>query len=386
MAVIDVLTFRGPEDVLVWKWEPEESRWGRRKDELRLGTQLVVRPSFVAVFVKGGQIADIFAPGTYTLSTKNLPILTKLISIPFGGESPFKAEVFFINKAVVMNTKFEIPPFNMLDPNFKVPIPITCFGSFALRVGEARQFLTKVMGNMGVMSAAKMREYFRGVITEGIKSAIGKVTRAEKMSPMELEGAVGEVSERIFPNIESTVVRYGVHLEMMNIEGISIIDEDPRVKAVIDQYNQIMSEDLAERLRLKRRGDHLDVYRTERTFDTTEEAAKSIGKAGGVGGDSNIMGTVVGLGMAQPIAGTMANVMQGAMNQIPSQYPGQYPNAYMYAQQPQQPQQPPQPHNNGAIGKEEILQTIRDLDELRKMGALTDEEFAAKKRDLLSKL
>ena len=371
MAFIDVLKFRGPEDAIVWKWEPEAQRWGRRQEELRIGTQLVVNQSFVAVFVSGGRIADIFAPGTYTLSTKNLPILDKLISLPFGGESPFKAEVYFINKSVVMDTRFNLPSFNMLDPNFKVPIPLTCSGSFAIRVGEARQFLTKVLGNLDVFTADRMKEYFRGVITENIKSAIGKIARSQHLGPMEMESAVGDVSEQILPIITATLEKYGVHLEMLNIESISIIDDDPRVAKIIDEYQRIMSDDLAERLRLKRRGENIDVYRTERTFDTTEAAANNLGESGG--GGNGIVGAVVGMGMAQPMAGAMANVVQGALGQMPL---GQHP----YQQQPQQPSP------NTVQNRENILQTIRELDELHKAGVLTDEEFAAKKKELLSKI
>lgn len=95
MAIIDVLKYDGPNNVLVWKWRPQERNKKRhfelfgnqrnydlRQDQLRYGTQLVVNQSQIAVFVKDGQIADIFATGRYTLSSKNLPILDKLLGIP----------------------------------------------------------------------------------------------------------------------------------------------------------------------------------------------------------------------------------------------------------------------------------------------------------------
>ena len=370
MAFIDVLKFRGPDNALVWKWEPEESRWGNRREELRLGTQLVVNQSFIAVFVSGGQIADIFAPGTYTLSTKNLPILDKIVALPFGNQSPFKAEVYYINKSVIMDTQFTVPPFNMLEPNFKVPIPLTCSGSFAIRVGEARLFLTKLFGSLTVLTPDRMKEYFRGVITENIKTTIGKVARSQKLGPFELEASVCEVAEFVNPVVSKSLEKYGVHLEMLNIEGISIIDSDPRVVKVINEYQRIMADDLSERMRLKRRGENIDVYRTERTFDTTEAAATSIGHGGG---DNGVMGAVVGMGMAQPVAGAMANIMQGALGQYPV---GQFPGS---------PYQQPHSQTN-TVNKDDILKTIRDLDALRKAGALTDEEFVAKKHELLSKL
>lgn len=373
MALVDVLKFRGPQNALVWKWEPESqvSFWGSwgnyRSEELRLGTQLVVNQSFVAVFVKGGQIADIFGPGTYTLSTKNLPILSKIINLPFGNESPFKAEVYYINKAVLMDIGFEISPFNMLDQNFKVPIPITCKGSIAIRAGEVRSFLTKICGSLDVLTSKNIEEYFRGVIVEKVKSAIPKSAREYGFGPMELEACVGDVAENVKPIIADTLERYGVYLELFNIEGISIVDDNPQVKAVIESYHNILSKNYEETLKLQRIGKHISAYSTERGFDTAEAAANSVGQGGN--GDSGIMGAVVGMGLAQPVAGTVANVVQGAMNNFVGGQP-------FHSVQGQRVQS----------SEDDIYEKICKLKDLHEKGILTDEEFAKKKQELLSKL
>ena len=89
MAIIDVLKYSGPTNVLIWKWRPKDG--GKREIELRLGTQLVVNESQEAIFYKGGKALDVFGPGTHTLKTKNLPILSKLVGLAFGGDTPFKA-------------------------------------------------------------------------------------------------------------------------------------------------------------------------------------------------------------------------------------------------------------------------------------------------------
>ena len=92
MAIIDVLKYSGPTNVLIWKWRPKDD--GKRETELRLGTQLVVNESQEAIFYKGGKVQDIFGPGTHTLSTKNLPFISKIVGSAFGGDTPFTAEVF----------------------------------------------------------------------------------------------------------------------------------------------------------------------------------------------------------------------------------------------------------------------------------------------------
>ena len=378
MAFIDVLKYDGPNNALVWKWRPKDRGKRRtellgnqrdfdeRQEEIRWGSQLVVNHSQIAVFVKGGQIADIFSGGTYTLSTKNLPILVSIMSLPFGLSSPFKAEVYYINKAVAMDAKFNLAPFNMIEPNFRVPIPVEARGSLAIKVGEARQFLSKIIGTMPDMDTTRLKEYFRGVIVENVKTAIIRIAKEQKISPLELEGSVMEVSDSVKDEISKTLEKYGIKLELFNIEGISIVDDDPRVKKVVEDSHRLMSVDIEERMRLKRRAENIDVYKIERQFDTTEKAAENMG--GGLGDGGGILGTIVSLGMAQPLANTMAGVVGNALQNQPTQ---------------QQAPPPPQAEN---LDKETTLKMLKELGELKTAGILTEEEFAEKKKELLSKI
>ena len=355
MAFIDVLKYDGPNNVLVWKWRPRND--GKRQEELRLGTQLVVNLSQQAVFVKGGQIADIFDAGTHTLSSQNLPILSSLIGLPFGGQSPFKAEVYYFNKALAMDNKFGLIPFNMLEPNFRVPIPVTSRGSFAVKIKDTRTFLSQIIGTVPDFEAITLRQYFRGVITENIKTAIVKISREQKLSPLELEAIVVEVSEAVKGIISETLAKYGLHLEMFNIEAIPIVDEDPRVKKIVDEYQRLMAQDMEERMRLKRRAENLDVYKIERSFDTTEKAAENIG--GGDGGAGGILGTMVGVSMAQSLGNAMGNMMGNIA---------------------------PNVQQSASMNKDEVIKLLKDLGELKTSGILTEEEFVEKKKELLSKI
>jgi len=358
MAIIDVLKYDGPNNVLVWKWRPQNG--GSREEELRLGTQLVVNQSQQAVFVKDGQIADVFSAGRHTLSAKNLPILTSLIGLAFGGESPFKAEVYFINRVVAMDTKFGLMPFNMIEPNFRVPIPLTSRGSFAVKIADTPMFMNRIIGTVPDFEANTLRQFFRGIITENIKSAIYKIAKEQKLSPLELEAIVLDVSEAVKGIVSETLNKYGLLLELFNIEAISIIDEDARVRKIVEDYQRLMAQDMEERMRLKRRAENLDVYKTERSFDTTEKVAENIGGSG-IGGDtSGIVGTIIGLGMAQPLANTMANTISNVT-----------PNV----------QPPPTP-----VSKDDVIQLLQKLGELKTAGILTEEEFAEKKKELLSKI
>ena len=358
MAIIDVLKYDGPNNVLVWKWRSVSN--SDREKELRLGSQLVVNQSQEVCFIKGGQMLDVFGPGTHTLSTKNLPILSSLIGLAFGGDSPFTAEVYFINKSVSMDAKFGLLPFNMIEPNFKIPIPVTSRGSFALAVSDSKIFLNKIVGTVGDFETRTLSQYFRGVITEATKNAITKIAREQKLSPLELESIVFEVANAVRGLLASTILEYGLDLRLFNIEAIPIIDDDPKVKKIIEDYQRIMAEDTEERMRLKRRADNLDVYKVERSFDTSEKVAENMG--GGLGGDGgNLIGTMIGMGMVNPIASQMGGIMQNNT-------------------------QASNPTNSSDDSNDEIIKLLKQLGELKVAGILTEEEFNEKKKELLNKI
>ncbi|MDX2361084.1 MAG: SPFH domain-containing protein [Crocinitomicaceae bacterium] len=356
MAIIDVLKYDGPNNVLVWKWRSESN--SSREQELRMGSELVVNQSQEACFYKGGELTDVFGPGTHTLSTKNLPVLSSLVGLVYGGDSPFTAEVYFINKAVSMDAKFGLMPFNMIEPTFKVPIPVSCRGSFALIVEDSKLFLTKMVGTVKDFDTNTLSELFRGVISENVKNTITTISREQNLSPLELESIVSEVGGAVKAVINSHLKEFGLALKLFNIESIPVIDEDQRVKDVVAQFQKIMAADVDERMRLKRHADNLEVYKVERSFDTTEKAAENIGGGEG-GGAGGILGTMIGLGMVNPIAQQMGDMM--AKNTTNTA-------------------------NTAGSSSEDTINLLKQLGELKDAGILTEEEFAEKKKELLDKL
>lgn len=365
MAIIDVLKYDGPNNVLVWKWRSESNK--SREEELRYGSQLIVNQSQEACFIKGGQILDVFGPGTHTLSSSNLPILSSLIGLAFGGNSPFKAEVYYINKSVSMDTKFGLIPFNMIEPNFRIPIPVTSRGSFALVVNDSKAFLNKIVGTVADFEARTLSQYFRGVITEATKNAITKIAREQNLSPLELESIVTEVANAVRGLLANTINDYGLDLRLFSIEAIPIIDDDPKVKKIIEDYQRIMSEDTQERMRLKRRADNLEVYKVERSFDTSEKVAENMG--GGLGDGGNLIGTMIGMGMVNPIANQMGSIMQ---------------NNTQATLQNNSQVIPPSIHSNAS--NDDIIKVLEQIGKLKDLGILTEDEFNDKKKELLIKL
>jgi membrane protease subunit (stomatin/prohibitin family) len=219
--------------------------------------------------------------------------------------------------------------------------------------------MNRIIGTVPDFEATTIRQYFRGIITENIKNAIIKIAREQQLGPLELEAIVLEVSNAVQGFISEALGKYGLNLEMFHIEAISIVDDDPRVKKIVEDYHRLMSQDMEERMRLKRRAENLDVYKVERSFDTTEKAAENIG--GGDGAAGGILGTMVGIGMAQPLGNALGGMVNNAM-----------PNA----QQQQSVQ----------MNKDDVIKLLKDLGELKAAGILTEEEFTEKKKELLNRI
>src|ERR1035437_6048369 len=120
MAILDVIKHEGPNDVLVWKWPGEN---------ITSLSQVIVNQTQEALFYKNGQALDLLGPGRHTLSTANIPMMKTIIGAPFGGQSPFSAEIYFIDKAVLLDVKWGTPrPVPILDPLLNVFLPVRANG------------------------------------------------------------------------------------------------------------------------------------------------------------------------------------------------------------------------------------------------------------------
>ena len=154
MSLIDVVHYQGNDQEFVWKYPSEN---------LRLGTQLVVKPAQVAIFVYRGRICDEVPSGTITLHTGNIPLLTTLMSLPFGGDSPFQAEVWFVNLISKLDNKWgTIRPVQLEDPKYGIVVPVRAFGQFGFRIAQPRQFFVGITGTAKVFTADQIVEYFKG--------------------------------------------------------------------------------------------------------------------------------------------------------------------------------------------------------------------------------
>ena len=282
MAIIDVVRFDGlkSRDWLIYKYPSEE---------LVLGTQLIVQEGQVALFVRGGMVADVFYTGTYTLATDNLPILKSLINLPFGGKTPFSAEIYFINTTVRLDINWgTIDPIQLIDPKYYVKLRIRAFGQMGLRILDATTLFKEVIGGMqktDIVKFDKIKEYYRGILVIKVKSAIADAIITNEISALEISTKLESLSERVKEQVSPEFEKYGFTVANFFIQSINFPDED------FDKINKILEDKAAFEIM----GDGR--YATKRSFDVYEGAANNqSGVAGAFAAGGIGLGAAMGMG------------------------------------------------------------------------------------------
>ena len=278
MSVVDIIKWDSNPNELVHKFKP---------DGLRLGAQLVVYPSQTAFFVKGGKILDDFICGTYTIKSENIPLLGKVINLPFGGETPFKADVWFVNQIELLDCKWGTQtPLQVEDPKYEVIVPLRAFGQYGFKIVEPRTFLERLVGNMPSFATTKVTEYFRGVILSKLTAIIYDKLKADGVSVLNINAKIEDLSNYAKEKITEVFLLYGIEIQLFNIISISVQDNDPSFQRLKE------AKDAAAKIKIIGRDD----YRMTRSFDVLEKAAEN---------ENGMAGAAVGLGAGVGIGGVV---------------------------------------------------------------------------------
>lgn len=356
MAIIDFVKWNASPGQLVWKYQLSNS------EELSTWTQLVVSESQEAFVVRDGVYDGPFGAGRHTLSTENLPILRTLIGLPFGGKSPFTAEVWFVNKIVNLDVRWGTPdPIQLQDPRFQIMVPVRTFGQYGLRVVDSKRFLLKLVGTQTDLSVNALTEYFRGAFITKIKTHVANAILANQRSVLEITTELENISLHLKKALESDVIDFGVELSQFNVHSINVPEDDPAVKT--------LKSALAKRAEMGIVG--FD-YQQERTFDVLQAAASNEGNAGGV------IGAGLGLGMGAAIGGSLGSTM-GELSQAVRQ-PVQNIDSSATSERAAS--------NRSEVNRSSVLtvdkvKLLKELAELKSQGVLSESEFEQEKRKIL---
>ena len=295
-AIIDRIKYDGPqngEPWLVYKYPSEE---------FVLGSQLIVNQGQEALFFKGGKALDLFGAGTHTLQTGNLPVLNKLVNLPFGGKTPFSAEIYYINKTSKLNMNWGTQnAFPVEDPRYGILLSIRAHGTYGLRINDTRMFITELVGavpNGAAVTYEFAASYFSGLLVSKIKNVISAYMIRKKISFLEVTGYLDEISKDCEEAVKDEFDRFGAEIVNFYVETIV----PPK-----NEYEKLRN--YKEELSLGG-----DFYMQRHSLDIMEGFAENEGSGGLVSAGA---GLGMGIGFASQAGGMFQNI-GGAMNIRPN--------------------------------------------------------------------
>lgn len=367
----DVIKNTGPGELLIWR-QPEE--------DFNTNSTLIVMPGEEAIFIKGGNIEQVFDNGTYKLSTENYPFISRLRNAFTGGISTFNCVVYFVRKADSQEIKWGTEtPIQVRDKVWGIRTDARVRGAYKVRIENPAKFLEKLIGNnVPFQFQEELNKYFASEFQGKIKSAVSKFLNSLEQELIGIDAYIDELSEQIEPYIDEVVQDYGLKCVRFSLAGLDIDNS---------KYDAIDQSQIASISKVKlAQGDKgvMDVlgeaWGRQQAANILGDLARNPG-AGGVGA----MGAGMGMGVAAgSVFGNMANQMFAPMNQQPTQ----------------QPVQPSQPTSSGRFApkgsgskpqnsQNNLEDPIEILAKLKKMldaGLIEQSEYDAKKAEVLNRM
>lgn len=296
-------------------------------NEIKQGSKVIVREGQAAIFLKGGQLADVLPPGTHTLKTENLPILSKLGAFKYGFNSPIITDVYFLSTRRFIDNKWATKtPIIKRDSEFSMA-RIRSFGKFAFRVINVPRFMREVFGTRGIVLTFDIIEHLSSMVTEAFAITVGETN----MSVLDLASEYRKLSVTVQEKVNQQANALGIQFSDVIIESVSLPDE---VEKLIDEQSGIgmAKQDMATYMQ----------YQTARAM---RDASKQ-------------EGGLAGLGAGMAIGNTMARAVEEATTT---------------------PTSTPQRSSN-------MAEQLRELKGLLDEGILTQEEFDIEKKKILGNL
>ena len=337
-------------DILEWTEDGDGTlawRYPMAGMEIQNGASLVVRESQMAVFVNEGQVADVFGPGTYKLTTQTLPVLTYLKNWDKLFESPFKSDVYFFSTRQQIDQKWGTPqPITIRDKDFGA-VRLRAFGNYAFRIADPKLFHTEISGTRESYPVADLEGQLRGLVLQNISNAIA----GSGLPFLDLAANQVAFADALAKELQPAFAKIGLQLEGMTVQNVSLPEE---LQKILDQKigMGMVGNDMGKFMQ----------YQTAQAIPKFAEGAGSGG--GGIAGDA--MGLGAGMALGQVLAQNLQAGLQGA---------GVAAQAA-----------PAAAAASVGVKPEDVMATLEKLGELKAKGILTQEEFDAKKAELLKKL
>ena len=340
---IDIIEWTEEGDgTLAWRY-PMEDR------EIQNGGSLTVRESQMAMFVNEGKVADVFGPGRYTLTTATLPILTYLQNWDKLFRSPFKSDVYFFSTRQQIDQRWGTSqPVTIRDKDFGA-VRLRAFGNYAYRIADPRLFYNEISGTRDRYTTTELDGQLRGLMLQHISDAVA----GSGIPFLDLAANQIEFAEQLKTATAPSFEKLGLKLETVTMQNVSLPEE---LQKILDQ-----------KIGMGMVGGDMGKFMQYQTAQAIPKFAENSGQGGGIAGDAMGLGAGVALGQV------MANQLAGGLN---AAAPGA-PAAAAGAAAAAAPQ---------GVKPEDVMATLERLADMKTKGIVTQEEFDAKKAELLKKL
>ena len=330
---IDVIQWTEDEDgTLAWRFPMQDM-------EIQNGAVLVVRASQMAVFVNEGKVADVFGPGSHTLTTQTLPVLTNLKNWDKLFESPFKSDVYFFSMRQQLDQKWGTPqPITIRDADFGA-VRLRAFGNYSFRVANPALFHTEISGTRERYTVPEVDGQLRGLVLQNISAAIASSGVAFLDLAANQLAFAQALAKQLAPEFE----KIGLALEAMTVQNLSLPEE---LQKILDQ-----------KIGMGMVGGDMGKFMQYQTAQAIPKFAEGAGSGGG-----GIAGDAMGLGAGVALGQVLAQNLQAGLQAAPAAVAA------------------------AGMKPEDVMATLEKLAELKGKGILTQDEFDAKKAELLKKL
>lgn len=342
-------------EYLVWKWRPlgQEVNSTTRENSIRYGSSLRVKDGEVAVFVyqqKNGTLQD-FIVGPYddTIKTANFPILASIVGLAFGGESPFQAEVYFINLQGSNQIRFTIPYFDVTDPRLPdFPVPVAVRGTLTFALEDYKNFIK--LNRLIDFDLEAFKKQIKDTMVRKIKGIVTNVPSDLGMPLVQMERKIDEISEVVENKLRDRLDEFGVKMKHLDISSVEIDKESEGYQEVktltggltaktmqaqaetniknMQDIQAMNAENLAETMRIQREeaqraqrlqteSNFMGAHALDQQTSVLQTAAGNMGQMGTMGGDGSM--NPAGMMTGMMMGGAMGGQMAGMMNQMGQQ-------------------------------------------------------------------
>jgi membrane protease subunit (stomatin/prohibitin family) len=290
-------------DIIEWIDDTRDTmvyRFQRYDNEIKYGAKLVVRESQVAAFVNEGRLADVYYPGTYTLETQNMPLLSTLRGWKYGFSSPFKAEVYFVSTKAFTGRKWGTKnPIMLRDAEFG-PVRLRAFGTYGIKVSDPGTFLKQFVGTDGRFTVDELGDQLRDMVVARFTDILGE----SKIPALDLAANQDELGKFVSDRMKADFSPFGLDIVALVVENISL---PPEVEAAMDKRTSMGVIG------------NLSAYAQFQAANALEQAAKN---PSGGGNAAAGMGMGMGFAMASQMGQAMSPPQMGGAGMAPPPLPG----------------------------------------------------------------